>query len=105
MDKIQFIDFNFKLAVIQELMYNCELLKPKFSVFEFAKKYTKRAIGLHGEPYEPIPEVVAYFEQLEIDPLLALQVTELYQDGGNEIYVNLFPAWDGEDDRFDIKSF
>ena len=23
-------------------------------------------------------------------------------DGGNEIYMNICPAWDGEDDRFDL---
>ena len=23
-------------------------------------------------------------------------------DGGNEIYLNIAPLWDGEDDRFDI---
>ena len=23
-------------------------------------------------------------------------------DGGNEIYANIFPMWDGEDDMFDL---
>jgi hypothetical protein len=35
---------------------------------------------------------------------LAPLVTELYFDGGNEIYAQLIPFWDGEDDVFDIES-
>ena len=31
-------------------------------------------------------------------------MTELYFDGGNEIYAQLIPFWDGEDDVFDIES-
>jgi len=104
-EKIEFVDFNFKLAIIEELMYSKELLKPKFDVFEFAKIYDKREIDTDEEGYEPIPEVVAYFEKLEIDRKFAEQITEIYMDGGNEIYMNIIPYWDGEDNGFDIQSY
>ncbi|MFC4211847.1 DUF6892 domain-containing protein [Pedobacter lithocola] len=102
---IEFTDFNFKLAIIQELMYNKELLRPKFDIYEFAKiKKIEGFIEVNGG-YEPIAEVVDYFKALEIDKNLAEQVTEIYQDGGNEIYMNVTPQWDEEDDIFNIQSF
>jgi hypothetical protein len=104
-EKIEFNDFNFKLAVIQELMYTKELLKPKFNNYEFIEKYDKRNININEEGYKPIPEIVEYFKNLEIDKNLANEITEIYQDGGNEIYMNLYPFWNGEDGIFDIQSY
>lgn len=104
-EKIEFADFNFKLAIIEDLMYNKELLQPKFDVFEFVELFDKRVIDTDEEGYEPIPEVVDYFKKLEIDKKLAEQVTEIYQDGGNEVYMNIIPYWDGEDDGFNIGNY
>lgn len=102
---INFTDFNFKLTVIQELMYNQELLRPKFDIYEFAKTYDKRKIDIDKEGYEPIPEVLEYFKKLRIDKKLAKHITEIYQDGGNEIYAQIIPLdWSGTDDIFDIQS-
>ena len=33
---------------------------------------------------------------------LANELTEITMDGGNEIYGNIAPLWDGEDGRFDL---
>lgn len=104
-EKIEFANFNFKLAIIEELMYSKELLQPKFDVFEFAELYDKRNIDTDEEGYEPIPEIVDYFKKLEIDNKLAEQVTEIYQDGGNDVYMNIIPYWDGEDDGFNIENY
>lgn len=104
-EKIEFKDFNFKLAIIEELMYNKELLQPKFDVFEFVELFDKRVIDTDEEGYEPIPEVVDYFKKLEIDKKFAEEITEIYQDGGNEIYMNITPFWDGEDDEFNIRNY
>lgn len=104
-EKIEFADFNFKLAIIEELMYSKELLQPKFDVFEFVELYDKREIDTDSEGYEPIPEIIDYFKKLEIGKELAEQVTEIYQDGGNEIYMNITPYWDGEDDGFNIGNY
>ena len=41
---VQFKSFNFKLAVVQELMYVQEVLKPKFDVYDFCENYTERDI-------------------------------------------------------------
>jgi hypothetical protein len=101
----QFKDINFKLAVIQVLMYEMEVLKPKFDLADFAKNYTARAIDLDEEGvYEIIPEALAYFEALDIPAEQLALVEEIYQDGGNDIHLELVRQWDGEDDLFNISS-
>jgi hypothetical protein len=104
-EKIEFKDFNFKLAVIQVLMYEKELIKPAFDIFEFAKRYRGREIDVDKEGYDIIPEVREYFEKLEIDKKYAGEITEIIQDGGNDIYMNMIAFWSGEDDVFNIRSF
>jgi len=102
-EAIKFKDLNFKLAVIQELMYNQGLLEPEFDVYEFVEGYTKRKIDIDEEGYDPIPEVLQYFEDFEIPVSLAKNIEGLSMDGGNEIYLQVCPFWDGEDDVFNIK--
>ena len=104
-DKIEFKDFNFKLAVIQVLMYEKELLKPAFDIFEFAKRHREREIDVDKEGYDIISEVKEYFEKLEIDKKYADEITEIIQDGGNDVYMNMIAFWSGEDDVFNIRSF
>ncbi|UOQ70754.1 DUF6892 domain-containing protein [Hymenobacter cellulosilyticus] len=105
MDKpTQFQDFNFKLAVIQVLMYEQELLQPAFSLRAFAKTYQGRRIDIEKDGYDIIPEVRDYFLALEIPAALLTQVEEIYQDGGDDIYHHLYPFWDGEDETFTITS-
>ncbi len=96
-------DFNFKLAVIQVLMYEKNLLHPKFDIYEFAKEYDKREIDVDDEGYEPIKEVVSWFKRLPIPARLASEITEIIMDGGDDVYHQIIPLWDGEDDYFDIK--
>ncbi len=103
-DGVQFKDFNFKLAVIERLMYEQGVLTPRFDVYEFVKAYTERQIDIEEEGYEIIPEVRAYFEQLEIPAELLPSIEAINQDGGDHIYGELCPFWDGEDDIFNIQS-
>lgn len=103
-ETVQFEDFNFKLAVIQELMYERDVLQPRFDLYDFVESYTARDIDIEKEGYDVIPEVRAYFEALEIPADALPEIEDLYQDGGNEIYMQLYPFWDGEDDVFNIQS-
>lgn len=100
---LKFSDFNFKLAVMQVLMYEKNLLNPKFDIYEFVEEFDKRKIDIDEEGYEPIEEVIDWFKKLEIPVSLASYVEEIVMDGGNEIYTQIIPFWDGEDDYFDIK--
>jgi Leucine-rich repeat (LRR) protein len=97
-------NFNLKLIVINKLMYDDEVLLPKFDIYKFAKEYDKRNIDIEEEGYNIIPEVKIYFENLKIPSSLLLYITELYADGGDTIYFQLMPYWCGEEDAFDIVS-
>lgn len=99
-----FKNFNFKLMVVQELMYNKKLLTPIFDVYEFAETDAGKNIDTEKIDYQMIPEVRSFFEALDIPDDLLSTVTELNADGGDDIYLQLCPQWDGEDDLFNVKS-
>ena len=101
---LKFESFGFKLAIVQYLMYDKALLTPKFDIYEFAKVYEGREIDIDEEGYEPIQEAVEWFEKLQIPVTLADEIEELIVDGGNEIYSQIIPFWDGEDDYFDMRN-
>ncbi|SDO46474.1 DUF6892 domain-containing protein [Lentzea jiangxiensis] len=98
---IPFTDANFKLAVVQELMYDQDLL-PKFDLREYA---AAQGFTYDGGSFEAVPEALAYFEALEVPGELAEKITEIGMDGGNEIYLEIAPNWDGEDGLFDVHEF
>ncbi|MFF0110099.1 DUF6892 domain-containing protein [Streptomyces hirsutus] len=105
----RFKDFNFKLVVIEQLMYIDEKLTPRFSLAGLLKE---KGLGddsweyaqEHDLAYKVVPEARAYFESLEIGDELLAGVEELCMDGGNRVYQECAPVWDGEDDLFDIAS-
>jgi len=103
-DEITFVDFGFKLSIIEELMYIKGLLEPKFDIHEFADWYRDRKIDINEEGYEPIAEVVQYFKDLPIPKRLATEITDIYQDGGNDIYMNLSPFSGGGEDDWDMET-
>lgn len=104
-DILSFDNFNFKLAIVNELMYEQNLIQPKFDVYDFAKDYTKREIDTFEEgDFQPIREVKKWFQELAVSAALAGKVEHLCLDAGNDIYAQLSPNWDGEDDLYDIKA-
>ncbi|GAB2560460.1 DUF6892 domain-containing protein [Leucobacter ruminantium] len=104
-DAVEFADLNFKLLVLQDLMYDQKLLAPAFDFAEFIEHHVDREIDVNEEGYAPIPEVLAYFAEYPVPRELLGKVVELVQDGGNDIYLQIAPLWDGEDDVFDVKDF
>ncbi|MEU1351786.1 hypothetical protein ABZ438_30330 [Streptomyces sp. NPDC005786] len=103
-----FRDFNFKLLVIDQLMYTDETLTPAFRIADCLK-----AKGVDDPQtyaydndltYTVLPEARAYFEALEISTELLATVEELILDGGLSVYQECSPVWDGEDDLFDVGS-
>lgn len=97
---LHFDNINFKLAIIQVLMYDLEVLKPIFNIFDFAEEASE--LNIDTESMEIIQPALEYMMNLPIPKKYAEQVQEIYMDGGNEIYMNLIPQWDGEDDGFDL---
>ncbi|SEL43673.1 hypothetical protein SAMN04487910_2451 [Aquimarina amphilecti] len=102
--QIEFSDFGFKLSIIQELMYTKELLTPKFDLYDFVNWYDKREIDIEEEGYEPITEVTQYFKDLPIPKTMASKITEIYQDGGNDIYLQLLRFGEGWEEYWDIET-
>lgn len=101
---VAFIDFNFKLLVLQELMYRQRVLTPKLDVHEFAKRHRAREIDVGKEGYAVIPEIRAFFERYPVPASLLHGIASLEQDGGHDIYLQICPFWEGEDDTFDVRS-
>lgn len=100
---LKFKNLNFKLAVMNVLMYEKNLIKPKFNIWEFASEYTQRKIDPETEGYDKlIPEAADWFMRYPIPARLASEITEINMDGGDEINCQLAPNWDGEDSLFDI---
>lgn len=104
-DAAEFADLNFKLLVVQALMYDTDLLAPRFSLDDFLEEFSGRDIDIEVEGHAPIPEALSYFEALPVPQALLAKVDEIYQDGGNEIYAQIAPLWGGEDQAFDIADF
>ena len=92
----------FAYAIIEELMYNQELLAPKFNVFDFAKDLGEECFDPGDFSFKIIPKVREWFLDLPIPAELGARVERLCMDGGLMIYTQLAPEWDGEDDLFDI---
>ena len=97
---LYFDNINFKLTIIQVLMYDLLVLKPYFDIYDFAEEFSEEEIDT--ESMEIIQPALEYMMNLPIPKKYAEQVQEIYMDGGNEIYLNLIPQWDGEDDGFDL---
>jgi hypothetical protein len=104
-----FTDFNFKLIVVEQLMYIDETLTPRFRLADLLKE---KGLGddpwqyahQHGLAYQVVPEARSHFASLEISDDLLAGVEELCMDGGNQVYQECAPVWDGEDDLFDVSS-
>lgn len=99
---LEFTDINFKLAVVQQLMYKKELLEPKFDIYRFAELYDGKEIDTDSDTI--IKPALNWFKKLPVPKRLAAEIEEISSDGGDDVYMNIIPLWDGEDDVFDIKT-
>jgi hypothetical protein len=91
---LEFKNFNFKLAIINELMYVQEILFPKIDAREF--------IDVDEKGYDESPKMKKMFKALKIEKELATQIKELRIEAPDEIYRQLWWYWDGECDTYTI---
>ncbi len=98
-DILHFDNLNFKLAIIQVLMYDLKLLNSEFDIYDFADRY-KEEIDTDSDII--IEPAMSFFKELEIPKKFAPYVETIYMDGGNDVYMNIIPQWDGEDETFDL---
>ena len=99
-DILHFDTLNFKLAIIQVLMYDLHLLKSEFDIYDFADHYEGEKIDMDSDII--IEPAMNFFKEMEIPKNFAPYVEMLYMDGGNDVYMNIIPQWDGEDESFDL---
>jgi hypothetical protein len=103
-----FRDFNFKLLVVEKLMYWDETLSPAFSLEQHMRARGVEDLAAYVEEneleYTVLDEARAYFEDLDIPAELLATVDELTFDGGHQVFMECAPVWDGEDDLFDVRS-
>lgn len=94
-----FEDFGFKLVIINSLLEK----ETSFSddLVEMNEKYVDT---YDGDGFECIPEMVEFFENLNLTKEDLSLVTELCFDGGEDIYFMIMPNWDGESEEFNVKS-
>ena len=76
-----------------------EILKPYFDIYDYLKFKKSKA---NTETEKNIKAAVDFFKNLPVPQRLAKELTDITMDGGNEIYGNIAPLWDGEDGRFDL---
>lgn len=94
-------DINFKLAIIQELMYNQCILGVAFDRGAFLATYS----GTDGKDDTRVGLVkpaLAYFEQLQIPLRLAQRITNLDIAPSDIIYKQLYRYWDEEVSCFQV---
>lgn len=92
-----FESFNFKLSVIESLR--------KLGYFETEwSKLLEKHWREDNFSYKPIPEILRFCKQLNLTESMLNEVRILEFDGGCQIYADIIPNWDGEDDFFDIKN-
>lgn len=101
---VETASFPWRLAIIQQLMYEEGALEPRFDVHEFAADRGARSFDPYSFDTRMIPSVRTWFRKLPVPTRLAEQIETLTLDGGNDIYLQLIPDWDGEDDTFMIKT-
>lgn len=101
---VAFADFNFKLAVIEELMYKQQVLRPQFEIGAFVQEYATRRISIAEEGDHPIPEVREYFERLALTEEDLSHVTKLVIGAGQQVQQQIIPFGNGEDGYFDVHS-
>jgi hypothetical protein len=102
-----FRDFNFKLLVIEKLMYWDKTLSPVFSLREHMQAHGVDDLDTYVEDneleYTVLDEARAYFQELKLPADLLATVEELTFDGGHQVFMECAPVWDGEDDLFDVR--
>ena len=92
---MDFVNLNFKLVVLEQLL--------KLGYF---KEEWKAVTGKFHDPdnydYEPIAGIYDFCKAVKLTEEQLAQVTFITFDGGLDIYHELIPNWDGEDEQFDV---
>ena len=103
-------DFNFKLVLINNLMYNSKNAKPSFEE-EYNQILRSDLYKSENDKIfkeflndEMCISLYNYLANLNIDDSDLEKIENIYFDAGSQIYADLAPSWDGESDIFKVTS-
>ena len=103
-------DFNFKLVLINNLMYNSKNAKPSFEE-EYNQILRSDLYKSENDKIfkeflndEMCISLYNYLANLNIDDSDLEKIEYIYFDAGSQIYADLAPSWDGESDIFKVTS-
>ncbi|WP_191015175.1 YwqG family protein [Treponema zioleckii] len=101
LDTEQFPDFNFKLAVISNLVEKNPSFKEKYEeyILDYAEDHRDRKNDFLCEKVEE------FFRELVLTESDLEKVTHLELSRENDFYFAIKPEWRGEDSLFDIENF
>uniref|UniRef100_UPI002ECFC39F DUF6892 domain-containing protein n=1 Tax=Mediterraneibacter gnavus TaxID=33038 RepID=UPI002ECFC39F len=66
--------------------------------YDFADEH--KELEINTDSYTVIEPVLNFFRELSIPREFAQYVEKIDMDGGSEVYMNIIPQWDGEDECF-----
>lgn len=93
-----FADFNAKLLVLDVLCYDLDVLDP-YEPDEYDEN--EESEDVEGQD----AAARDYYEDLDVLPSQLALITELTVDGTLEIFQDVHPGWEGEDDRYDPQNW
>lgn len=102
---LRFDNLNFKLAVLQHLIFEKKVFSPNYDFGDFEEMYYQEDLSMEecDEAVEQyVQHALQYFTYLNVPADLAKHVTELQIDAGDDIYYEINPEWCGEDGMFDV---
>ncbi|WP_199439751.1 DUF6892 domain-containing protein [Umezawaea beigongshangensis] len=93
---MEFHDLAAKLLVLDQLCHQLRLLPP----------YDGPGLPDDRHDATAIDEAArSYYRDLHVPDELLARVTTVLFDGGNSVYQDVAPLWDGEDDLFDVRDW
>lgn len=96
-ESLKFSNLNFKLAVLQQLMFEKKIFLPEYDFEDlYTMAYAEEAdYNKASELYAQ--RVLHYFEELSIPSEFAKDITHIHAAIDDEIYYKIYPEWTGSD--------
>ncbi|MEG0365750.1 MAG: hypothetical protein RR585_02875, partial [Coprobacillus sp.] len=104
---LEFDHFQFKLMIIQKLMYELHLFNNEYHLGkEYIELLNNHKIeDVEGSLKSHIESAIHYFEQLQIPAYMADMIYDLYIHEGNEVYFEINPLWKNKEEYKNGKEF
>ncbi|MGL5259902.1 MAG: DUF6892 domain-containing protein [Lachnospiraceae bacterium] len=93
---LQFDNLNFKLAVLQQLIFEKKVFKPEYDFGDFYEEVYNDDANYDEVIEKYAQRALFYFTNLSIPGKYAKYITEINATIDDEIYYEIYPEWTGE---------